>query len=87
MWGDDIFKNDIAYERRRPAEKAEKCRKKKGATTEELIKLLEGDNEIDRDSDDDSNDKIILRRSERISKSTIKKLDLIGFSAAGKGRR
>ncbi len=86
-WGDDISEDDIAYERRRATEKAEKYGKKKEATMEELIKLLEGDDEADDDSDDDSNDEIILRRSERTLKLMAKKLNLIGPNAAGKDRR
>ncbi len=86
-FNDDIPKDEIAYKRRKTAEKIEKRRKetkKYKATTENPIKLLENDNEI---NSDDSDDKIILRRSGRVLKSTAKKRDLIGFSAAGEGRK
>ncbi len=86
-FGDDIPEDEIVYERRKAAEKIEKCRKetkKYGATTEEPIKLSEGDNKINNDNSDDE---IILRRSGRALKSTAKKRDLIGPSAAGEGRK
>ena len=65
-------------------EKRRKKTKKHKATTEEPIKLLKDDNEINSDNSDD---KIILRRSGRTSKPTAKKRDLIGFSAAGEDRK
>ncbi len=86
-FSDDIPKNKIAYKRRKTAEKVEKRRKeakKHRTTTEELIKLSKNDNEI---NSDDSDDKIILRRSRRVSKPTAKKRDLIGPSAAGEDRK
>ena len=86
-FSDDISEDEIVYEGRKAAEKVEKRRKevkKYGATTEELIELLEGDDEVDSD---DSDDEIVLRRSGRVLKSTAKKRDLIGSSAADESRK
>ena len=86
-FSDDIPEDEIAYKRRKTAEKMKKRRKKAKkykATTEKPIKLSEDDNEVDSD---DSDDKILLRRSGRALKLTIKKRDLIGPSAAGEDRK
>jgi len=86
-FGDDIPEDEIVYERRKAAEKIEKCRKetkKYGATTEEPIKLSEGDNKINNDNSDDE---IILRRLKRALKPRTKKRDLIEPNAANENRK
>ena len=86
-FSDDISKDEIAYKRRKTAEKIKKRRKKTKkyrATTEKPIKLLKDDNKINSDNSDD---KIILGRSGRASKPTAKKRDLIEPNAAGEGRK